>query len=648
MLRDPAVEASPSVEPSSTTTFCEPFNIVNFIENNPNSKLTDTYNNRLLGKIKDQFSESEQQIYVTSFYCYLNYNQTTDFVVDLDNIWRFLGFSTKQNAKTVLTKNFIENNDYKISLMQPHKRPIEVKGGQNKETILMNIDTFKKICMMAGTKKAKEIHNYYIKLENILHEVIKEDSEEMTAKFEKLQNKNAELENKTSELENQNIALKKTNEIDKHTMLCNEYDKKQLVYVIKLETLNDGKFIVKIGESQDIKQRCQAISACYGIRVLIIDLFPCDFNYDFEQFLHRQPVIYKYKYNGLINKTKKSNEAFLLPDMKVYTKIKQFIQRNLHNYNSKNSENMKYTAMVKAMEMYKDDKEKVEQILKIIASSTNVDFGSTPVYENTRVFPADDELKENTDIGENENVTIEENDEIGELINETIEENDVEPTINEPLPRPNKYSPKVQIYNPTDLTRVVKVFDSITEATREIEGSSYTHIKYASRHRTIYKNLRWFIIGCNEPDQDTARNIGETVDSNAKKTGMVAMLNLEKNRIIKVFLLQKDAAEYCKTHTSLICTAIRYGSALCGHYFVAWDLLAERLKLDYLVDNELPKITKKSKGCIVQQINPNTGVVEHEYPSITDATKEMKVSNNSIKRSSAENVAVSGWKWKIL
>ena len=37
------------------------------------------------------------------------------------------------------------------------------KGGQNKEQILMNINTFKKLCLKAGTKKADEIHDYYIK-----------------------------------------------------------------------------------------------------------------------------------------------------------------------------------------------------------------------------------------------------------------------------------------------------------------------------------------------------------------------------------------------------------------------------------------------------------------------------------------------------
>lgn len=52
-------------------------------------------------------------------------------------------------------------------------------GGNNKETILMNINTFKKFCLKVGTKKADEIHDYYIKLEEILHEIINEETDKL-------------------------------------------------------------------------------------------------------------------------------------------------------------------------------------------------------------------------------------------------------------------------------------------------------------------------------------------------------------------------------------------------------------------------------------------------------------------------------------
>ena len=82
----------------------EQLNIVDLIENNPVTKLSNNYNGKLLTKIKESFTESEQQMFVASFYCYLNYNQKTDFVIDFDNVWQWLGFTQKINAKRVLLK----------------------------------------------------------------------------------------------------------------------------------------------------------------------------------------------------------------------------------------------------------------------------------------------------------------------------------------------------------------------------------------------------------------------------------------------------------------------------------------------------------------------------------------------------------------
>ena len=79
-------------------------NIVELIEKNPISKLTKVYNNKLINKIKDNFTGFEPQLFVSSFYCYLNYDKNIDFVLDLDNIWKWLGFSTKQKGQILLEK----------------------------------------------------------------------------------------------------------------------------------------------------------------------------------------------------------------------------------------------------------------------------------------------------------------------------------------------------------------------------------------------------------------------------------------------------------------------------------------------------------------------------------------------------------------
>ena len=92
------------------------FNIVDLITKNPITKLTETHNNNLLNKVKNSFNEYEQQLFIASFYSYLNYHKTDDYIVDLDNIWKWLGFNQKIKAKYLLEKNFELEKDYKNSL----------------------------------------------------------------------------------------------------------------------------------------------------------------------------------------------------------------------------------------------------------------------------------------------------------------------------------------------------------------------------------------------------------------------------------------------------------------------------------------------------------------------------------------------------
>ena len=96
----------------------ESLNIVELIENNPITQLNGVYQSKLIEKIKTHFNNYEQQMFVASFYCYLNYDSDADFVIDLDNVWKWVGFGQKVNAKRVLEKNFTIDKDYKLLLCQ--------------------------------------------------------------------------------------------------------------------------------------------------------------------------------------------------------------------------------------------------------------------------------------------------------------------------------------------------------------------------------------------------------------------------------------------------------------------------------------------------------------------------------------------------
>jgi phage anti-repressor protein len=155
--------------------------IVSLIEKNPLVRLSKNYENKFVQKIQENFTESQQQLFISSFYCYLNYNSKTDFIIELESVWKWLGFGRKEECKRVLTKHFKLDIDYKIVSRQPAENPnthIKV-GGRPKEISLMTINTFKKLCLKSDTKKADEIHDYFIKLEETLQEIVNEESNEL-------------------------------------------------------------------------------------------------------------------------------------------------------------------------------------------------------------------------------------------------------------------------------------------------------------------------------------------------------------------------------------------------------------------------------------------------------------------------------------
>lgn len=61
-------------------------NIIQLIEKNSMTHLSKDYENKLLNKIKDNFTDSQQQLFVSSFYCFLNYDSKKDFIIDFDNM----------------------------------------------------------------------------------------------------------------------------------------------------------------------------------------------------------------------------------------------------------------------------------------------------------------------------------------------------------------------------------------------------------------------------------------------------------------------------------------------------------------------------------------------------------------------------------
>lgn len=234
----------------------EQLDIVALIEKNPLTRFTKDYNSKFIERIQTSFTETQQQLFVSSFYCYLNYDSKNDFVIDIEYIWKWLGFSRKDPCKRILEKNFTLNIDYKCFLHHQKEQNPDIgfalseakkdkRGGHNKETIMMTIRTFKKLCLKTNTKKANEIHDYFIKLEETFHDIINEESDELRRQLIQEKSERSLLQEQTEELNTQ---------LNRLTKKPNKLEPGQSVYIFQDKDEN-GIIVYKIGSTKDATTR---------------------------------------------------------------------------------------------------------------------------------------------------------------------------------------------------------------------------------------------------------------------------------------------------------------------------------------------------------------------------------------------------------
>ena len=259
-----------------------PINIVDLIESNPIARFNQTYQSKLIEKLQTKFSDYQQQLFLSSFYCYLKYDKLNDFVIDVDDIWEWLGFINKGNAKRLIKRLFIVDEEFKCSLLRAEKRTFESevmngnpkeneeslllniqeqtnsfevikkieedstpskRGGNNREKIMMNLTTFKKFCLKAGTKKADVIHDYFIKLEEALQEIVNEESNELRLQLEK------------NESEIVRINHQKNKDIEK-VLISTFPVNTECIYIGKIDNKSaNGENLLKFGHTNNLSVR---------------------------------------------------------------------------------------------------------------------------------------------------------------------------------------------------------------------------------------------------------------------------------------------------------------------------------------------------------------------------------------------------------
>jgi len=620
------------------------FNIVDLITNNPITKLTETHNNNLLNKVKNTFNESEQQLFISSFYSYLNYHKTDDYIVDLDNIWKWLGFNQKIKAKYLLEKNFELEKDYKKSLSLVGKQTnIEIsndnfataaavakKGGQNIQKYYLNVKTFKSLCLKAQTKKADEIHEYYIKLEELIQEVLEEEASEMK---NKLLIKENEISQKDNLLKNANQDKFKT--IEK-TLVSQFPVNNECIYFGTIDNTNEkGEKLIKFGHSNNLPLRIQDHHKTYT-NFILRDAFKVHNRQEIENAIKSHPKIKSHlrsiEVNGYNKHEILAYDATYFTISRLSKYIKDIITEktyNIENFNKLIEENNNYKTEVERLaneneklkienNEYREKNEKLTLSLKTITEKCEINQNiniNNNILENS--FNIEPKLKSKFD----------------KFINECcILHNDLEVDSTTILAQ-------FRIYNRTKPTKLL--FENFNKYMRtrflacRIKNQTSNQVCHGFKGialKTIeYKKL----YSSNEVENFLFENCAFSPNYRAATNKIVEeFINYKKNNDLLINNNEdKDMKNYLKNCQYIVGGPIRLhniDATFEGYYGIS-------LKKD-LENNE--RISSASSGKSVQKLDAKTKEVLNSWSSIAKAAIHEEFSSAKMSRAIKNNTLI--------
>jgi prophage antirepressor-like protein len=382
-----------------------------------------------------------------------------------------------------------------------------------------------------------------------------------------------------------------------------------VVYFGKIRDTDKNTSLIKIGSTKDIKGRMFSLPREFG-DIKMFHVIDCPMNEAFERFLHSHSFIANLKYKEPITENHSSNEVFEMTEDQL-NKALRIAKCNIHKFSSAASADQMLEIQRLRLEEAHLRLEEVNAHLEIVK------INAAPINEAIIVNAIDDDY--------------------------------IDPILLYGDAR--KYTQargqKVQCYS-ADGKNLVQTYEGHTDAIRKlaIEDPSASRIKAAIQSNTVYRGYRWAFLERNLPN-DTVQDIGETKDSIEIRKGHVAMLNISKTRIEKVYCDQKDAAKDREVKaSSAICAAIKLQRKCQGHYFMMWNDCSQDLRDEFLSRDALPEKRVLPKSRPIEKLHPITENVLQKYASVVDVLHDLRIARKSLLDAAEFGFIAKGYKWR--
>ena len=439
-------------------------------------------------------------------------------------------------------------------------------------------------------------------------------------------NEEKEVDKKLLE-NNQNIINNRT--------FIKAFHNKNVIYICKFKNI-DEKFIIKIGSTQNIKERIYNLNNQFeNIEPNILDIIEVNNYRKYEKYLHNHPYIKQFYYEFIKKDGAISNETYLTTEeqcnyiINILNEDKKKFDIDaieLENLRLKIEEKKSENNLIELkINEYKLKQKEIEaEIKKNELELKKIEVEKIGIEAIEHGEPVEqDEQQEQPEQESNYSYNFE-----IRKINNGIR------------------VPKVYQYDINNLKDPINIYDSPKELIRVNSDIFMSSLKNAIKNNTIYKNYRWIFVNRNE---EPPAEIPETVDNNCKSPLIkyIAMIDIKKTKILNVFSTQKEAVASRNLKSNSFTRAISQYSISSGHYWKYFDDCPIEMRNEYLLHNKLPEKYVSVISKTVSQICPRTNEIIKTYNSKNEVINKFQMSMLTLSKFSENGNIHNGYRWKI-
>jgi phage anti-repressor protein len=581
---------------------------INFNElvKNSNTTLSLNLQTQMVTLLNKEFTEEQQKWYIANLFMYMNYHPTTDYPINLETVIKIVGFAHKKNAKRTLENNFIEGEDYKVLLLPSEKQKNDNRGGHNEETIMLNMDTFKNLCMLVKTPEGKAIRKYYVQLENINNTIVKMEMEEQQLMQKKI------LAEKDNIITNNEYVKK----VEKHNFLIEKFKNKKCVYIAEIK-----ENLIKIGSTKKINERYNGLSRIFG-KCIFLDIFEhVDYQtVELNILTNVKPHLYREPINNHVSK-----EVVQLSNNFNYTQLREIVVYYI------NSTDFLSPLEILEKQKVENETQKVEnetQKLNIIQELLNK---GESLQNIIYLF------------SHNQNIPIKKEEQQQEKKEEKEQQEEVcvsKQILNLPVLFKGKKpkGQKIHKIDPNNLQNIIKTYDSMAYLLRSPECNGYNKsgILKAISDSRIYKGYRWNFIN---------KNTMPTVEykSSTPIRDAILKLNETKDLIIETFTTKDEAAKMLGIAKLSMRNIIKNQEKYNTYYYIEYS----KCPLHIIEKYDKPIFGINSiHAKKIKQINPITNTCIY-FNNLNEIQLKLGIASKTIISSINDKTVYAGSLWEF-